>query len=246
MKILTVLILSYLTILIILYLVQEHMIFFPDERACDEIKTIPFEGDTLRFIEKIHPQPKSTLIHFHGNAGGACDRDFVIKSLQNVPINIILAEYPGYSGDKTFPKLKKIKENSLNLLKYFQKKGGPIYLYGESLGSAISTYLATMEKVDGLILQSPFSTLGEVGQSAYPLFPVKWLIKDDFKPQKISSQTLILIAQEDEIIPKKLSEAQTKFFENVKVFTFPNRTHNDLVLGNQKLWSEVINFLHPQ
>ncbi|MFI5390158.1 MAG: hypothetical protein ACHQYQ_02260, partial [Bacteriovoracales bacterium] len=237
---------SYLTILIILYLFQEHLIFFPDERTCEEIKTIPFEGDSLRFIEKIHPEAKSTLIHFHGNAGGACDRDFVIKSLQNVPINIILAEYPGYSGDKSFPNLKKIKENSLHLLKYFQKRGGSIYLYGESLGSSISTYLATIEKVDGLILQSPFPTLGDVGQSAYPFFPVKWLIKDDFKPQKISSKSLILIALEDEIIPKKLSEEQTKFFENVKVFTFPHRTHNDLVLGNQKLWSEVINFLNPQ
>ncbi|MFI5391557.1 MAG: alpha/beta hydrolase [Bacteriovoracales bacterium] len=246
MKIVTILFSLYFTLVILLYFIQERLIFFPDDRICNDLKTIEFEGENIRFIEKPNSQAKGTLIHFHGNAGGVCDRTFVIDQLSTLPLNIVLVEYPGYSGNKPFPTLKRIKENSLKILKYFKNKGGPIFLYGESLGSSVATYVASLEKIDGLILQSPFPSLGEIGQSAYPIFPVKWLIKDDFSFNKISTKSLILIAQEDEIIPKKLSEEQSKFFENVKVFTFPNRTHNDLVLGNQKLWSEVINFLLPQ
>jgi pimeloyl-ACP methyl ester carboxylesterase len=243
MKIAIIFISLYFLIVTVLYLFQERLIFFPDDRTCRELKSVVFEGETLRFIEKFHPGSAITLIHFHGNAGGVCDRSFVLDYLKELPINIILVEYPGYSADKTFPTIKSIKENSLKVLRFFKNKGGAIFLYGESLGSSVATYLASMEPTDGLILQSPFPSLGEVGQNAYPIFPVKWLIKNDLTANKIPVKTLIFIAQEDEIIPSKLSEKQIKVFENVKVFRFENRNHNDLAIDNQKLWNEVVDFL---
>lgn len=243
MKTLSLIFGTYIALVIFLYFVQERLMFFPDNRTCDKLRSISFEGETIRFIEKTHPQATSTLIHFHGNAGGVCDRDFVFDYLKDAPINIILVEYPGYSGEEPFPTLKKIRENSLKVLQFFKNKGGPIFLYGESLGSSIVTSLASLEPVDGLILQSPFPSLGEVGQNAYPIFPVKWLIKNDFISNKISTKTLIFIAEEDEIIPPKLSEKQIKIFEKVKVFRFENRDHNNLASNNQKLWNEVIDFL---
>lgn len=243
MKVLSSILVVYIALLIFLYFLQEKLMFFPDERSCKDIKSAAFEGENIRFIERVYPNATATLIHFHGNAGGVCDRSFVLENLKHLPINIVLAEYPGYSGDNEFPTLKKIKENSLKLLKYFKKNGGPIFLYGESLGSTLATYLSTLEKVDGLILQSPFPSLGDVGQSAYPIFPVKWLVRDDFSIKKSSTKALVLIAEEDEIIPTKLSEKQTKIFENVKMFKFENRNHNNLVVENQKLWDEVADFL---
>jgi len=236
----------YFLIVTILYLFQERLIFFPDDRTCRELKSVEFQGETIRFIEKFHPGSSITLIHFHGNAGGVCDRSFVLDYLKELPINIILVEYPGYSADRPFPNLKRVKENSLKVLRFFKNKGGPIFLYGESLGSSVATYLASIEPVDGLLLQSPFPSLGEVGQNAYPIFPVKWLLKDDISTNKIIPKTLIFIAQEDEIISPKFSEKQIKIFENVKVFRFENRNHNDLAIDNQKLWNEVIDFLGPK
>jgi len=243
MKIIAITLALYFAIVIFLFFIQERLMFFPDNRTCDNLKSISFEGENIRFIEKTHPNAQGTLIHFHGNAGGVCDRDFVTDNLKKLPLNLILAEYPGYSGEEQFPTLKRIKENARKILKYFKNKGGPIFLYGESLGSSVATYLDSLEGVDGLILQSPFPSLGEVGQSAYPIFPVKWLIKEDILPKKTSTKTLILIAEKDEIIPTKLSESQIIFFEDVKVIKFENRNHNDLVIDNQKLWSEVADFL---
>jgi uncharacterized protein len=246
MKILFTFFGTYFALVILLYFLQEHLIFFPDDRTCDKLKSVAFEGETIRFIEKLHPQATGTLIHFHGNAGGVCDRSFIIDYLKDSPINIVLVEYPGYSGEKDFPTLKRIKENSLKVLRFFKNKGGPIFLYGESLGSSIATYLSSIETVDGLILQSPFPSLGEVGQNAYPIFPVKWLIKDDISVNNTPVETLIFIAQGDEIIPAKSSEKQIKIFENVKVFRFENRNHNDLAIDNQNLWKEVLDFLGPK
>ncbi len=243
MKTLSLIFATYIALVIFLYFVQERLIFFPDDRSCDKLRSISFEGETIRFIEKTHTQATGTLIHFHGNAGGVCDRSFVFDGLKDAPINIILVEYPGYSGEETFPTQKKIRENSLKVLRFFKNKGGPIFLYGESLGSSIITNLASIEPVDGLILQSPFPSLGEVGQNAYPIFPVKWLIKNDFISNKISTKALVFIGEEDKIIPPKLSEKQIKIFERVKVFRFKNRDHNNLAFDNQKLWNEVIDFL---
>ncbi len=243
MKIIAISLFIYFGLLIILYLFQERVIFFPDDRTCPELKSVSFNNDTIRFIEKIHPNPRATLIHFHGNAGSVCDRDFMLHYLHEIPLNIILVEYPGYSGDPNFPTLKRIKEYSINVVNFFKKDKIPIFLYGESLGTVISTHLASFEKIEGLILQSPFGSLGEVGQNAYPIFPVKWLVKNDFKSQSITTRTLILIGENDDIVPKEISNGQIKFFENSKVITFKNRGHNDLVVDNKKLWSEITSFL---
>lgn len=246
MKTLIILLSIYSALVIFLYFIQERLIFFPDDHTCNDLKSIQFEGEKIRFIEKSYPGAKGTLIHFHGNAGGVCDRSFVIDNLKNLPLNIILVEYPGYSGEGPFPTLKRIKENSLKTIRYFKNQGRPIFLFGESLGSSVATYVSSLEKVEGLILQSPFPSLGEVGQNAYPIFPVKWLLKDDIILKKNSTRSLILIAQEDEVIPTKYSESQIIFFEDVKVLRFENRNHNNLVIDNQKLWSEVSDFLTHQ
>lgn len=52
--------------------------------------------------------------------------------------------------------------------------------YGESLGTAVCMQLAAQHLPDGMILQSGFASLADVGQAAYPFLPVKLLLKDKF------------------------------------------------------------------
>ena len=71
-----------------------------------------------------------------------------------------------------------------------------IVLYGESLGTAISVNVAQYKEFAGIILEAPFTSMLEMGQKYYPIFPVKYLLKDKFetikKIKNLRSPILIL------------------------------------------------------
>ena len=97
--------LVYFSINGLFFFFQKSLLFFPEQtslKSCSLINGLNidyYEKDKVRFIRKKHPNAKANLVLFHGNAGSACHRDEYFTGLENLPINIILAEYPGYSGD---------------------------------------------------------------------------------------------------------------------------------------------------
>ena len=48
-------------------------------------------------------------------------------------------------------------------------------LFGESLGGGVASELAAGTRVGGLILQSTFTSLVEVGAELFPWLPVRWI-----------------------------------------------------------------------
>ena len=99
-----------------------------------------------------------------------------------------------------------------------------IIIYGESLGTAIATEIAQNKKYAGVILESPFTSMINLGKKYYPFFPVSFLLKDKFesykKINKISVPILIIHGEVDKIVPysmgKKMYELanQPKFFHS--------------------------------
>jgi alpha-beta hydrolase superfamily lysophospholipase len=52
-----------------------------------------------------------------------------------------------------------------------------ILYFGESLGAAVVTELATEEEPAGLVLRSPFVDLASVGRVHYPFLPMRRLLR---------------------------------------------------------------------
>jgi len=108
-KIFIFLLVAYAMVNLLVYFIQEKMLFFPDEQAFNECRemqrlgakaeTVEVEGEIIRYYSKEVKGAKAQLILFHGNAGAACHRSNYIQNLAHHPINLILAEYPGYSAD---------------------------------------------------------------------------------------------------------------------------------------------------
>ena len=55
------------------------------------------------------------------------------------------------------------------------------HLFGESLGTGVAVALAAERQVGRVILQAPFTSAADIGASAYPLLPVRLLMKDQFR-----------------------------------------------------------------
>ena len=50
-----------------------------------------------------------------------------------------------------------------------------VVLYGESLGTGVAVQMATEYKVAGIVLQAPFTSAVDIGQSVYWFLPVRLL-----------------------------------------------------------------------
>jgi len=85
-----------------------------------------------------------------------------------------------------------------------------------------------------LTLITPFASLTGVAQAHLFYRPVRFLMKDRYEAEDrvpaIKARTLIIIAEEDEIIPKIQSDALIKLFTDkaCEIVTIPGAGHNTL------------------
>ncbi|MFZ8934286.1 MAG: alpha/beta hydrolase [Bacteriovoracaceae bacterium] len=230
---------------------QKNLIFFPDKTplsSCHYSQDLIVNDDKgVRYYKWKAPESKGTLIHFHGNAGRACDRLYLLEVFKSYSLDIIFAEYPGYAENKNLVGQKKLLENASLLFSSLNSEK-PIFLYGESLGSSISTFLASKYSVQGLILQSPFTSLKELAQKIYPFLPVKWFIRYPLEQDKwaatVNAPVLILHGVNDEIVPYEMGQKLSTIFKDSKLVSFDNKAHNDITLNNPKLFEEVSRFIN--
>ncbi|MET1111756.1 MAG: alpha/beta hydrolase [Allosphingosinicella sp.] len=82
---------------------------------------------------------------------------------------------------------------------------------GLSVGSGVAASLAPRRPLDGLILVTPFDSLGEVAAGHYKWLPVRWLFRHEMKPAEwlrgSPVPTAIIAAERDALIPAPRTEA---------------------------------------
>jgi alpha-beta hydrolase superfamily lysophospholipase len=257
--------LTYSLLLLIVFLFQRKMIYFPDtytladqqQRAEQaDLKLWPSTADYRGLIAKTaNTTYKGTVIVFHGNAGSASDLTYYLDALERLGYRVILAEYPGYAARNGAPSEAALIADGIQTAKQaLTDFGNPIFLWGESLGSGVASGIVQSGQVpvQGIVLLTPFSSMTDVAQHHYWFFPAKWLIKDKFDNIKnlkdYSGNTAMLLAGQDEIIPNKHS---LKLFEALhrpkKLWSFKGAGHNTLPLDQElPWWLEVMQFVGGQ
>ena len=133
---------------------------------------------------------------------------------------MILA-YRGFNGNSGNPTEKNIYLDAKSALTWLNSKGiadKNIILYGESLGTAVAIEVAKDKNFSGIILESPFTSMIEMGKVYYPYLPVRLLLKDKFdnqsKIKSINSPILVMHGRKDKIVPfymgKKIYDSANK------------------------------------
>ena len=103
-------------------------------------------GEKIRFYER-NVGSDNAIIFFHGNGATACstiDLANFLTSFYNE--SIIVAEYPGYSTDKSKASQKSLTSNAVYLYDYVSVNYNGIDLFGHSLGTSVANYVASKEK----------------------------------------------------------------------------------------------------
>ncbi len=256
------LLIPYFLCLLIIFIFQRKMIYYPQVISLPQQKELannlqlklwPSENDYLGLISgKNLPQNKGTIIVFHGNAGSANNRLYYIDALENSGYRVILAEYPGYGARKGKPSEQTLLTDAHKTVsKAIKDFGLPVFLWGESLGSGVVSSLVQSQQfpIEGIALISPFDNLANIAHHHYWFFLAKWLILDRFDNikglQNYTGNAAVIMAEKDEIIPNQYT---LKLFEWLpgakKIWKFPNAGHNTLPLSpEQPWWKEVMSFI---
>jgi pimeloyl-ACP methyl ester carboxylesterase len=170
-----------------------------------------------------------TIVFFHGNASDVRDFAQFGTRLHALGYGVVLASYRGYSGNDRAPSEDGLFEDGRAILDAVSVSG-PIILWGHSLGSGVATRLASEMRADALILESPFTSLTELGSMLYPLFPVDWLLTDRFDSASLAPNiempVLILHSRDDTVVPFALgAKLAAAFGANARLVALDHLGH---------------------
>ena len=112
----------------------------------------------------------------HGNAGDRAMRAPLAAALAARGMSVLLFDYRGYGGNPGDPTEEglalDVRAARAYLVDELRVPPERLVYFGESLGSAVVTELATEHPPGGLLLRSPFTELADVAGEHYPFLPV--------------------------------------------------------------------------
>ena len=252
------LILIYVVITVIVYFYQRKLLYHPfspqitGEGLVHNFETINFKTSD-NFVLKgwfhLKNSNKKTILFLHGNAGNLDNRIDKLNSLGSMDINFLIISWRGYSGNPGNPSEAGLYKDALSGIEWLNKKGisnDQIILYGESLGTAIATEVAQNKNFAGIILEAPFTSMVDMGQKIYPIFPVRFLLKDKYesknKIKNIKSPILVLHGRKDKIVPFYMGEKIFEIANNPK-FKYFTDLDDHMMNFDDKLINEIEIFI---
>jgi uncharacterized protein len=246
-RILRVLVLSYLGVCLVLWLLENKLLFRP-LKAQDDWQPAP-TGEILDVELKsadgtrIHawwlpcPGADQAMIYCHGNAGNLSHRGrSIVKVSQILKAHVLIFDYPGYGKSEGTPSEKGCYQAADAAHAYLtdtQKiDPGKIIYYGGSLGGGVAVELASRKPPRALMLVKTFTSAPDAGAELFPWLPVRWLMSNRFdnltKIKSIHVPVFIAHGTADKLIAfkhgQRLFEAAN---EPKQFFTIEGADHND-------------------
>jgi hypothetical protein len=201
---------------------------------------IPYRGEaTNRNI---------TLVTFHGNAGTMADRLQHTRLLHDLGVSVLAVEYRGYGNSEGAPSEEGLALDAQAALEEARRRTqqGKVVVHGRSLGGAVAVRLASDFPVDGLIIESTFTSLGDMAaRTSIPL--ARRLVAYSFdsldRIATVDAPTLVVHGEDDELIPLAMGRALQEA-ANADWLPIPGGLHNDTwIVGGATYWQKVASFL---
>lgn len=241
-----------------MYFQQPGMVFFPEKQVLQTPMDWGFEYEnvTLDTSDKLQlhgwfiPNDKSNkyLLLFHGNAGNISHRADTVSIFHQLGLNVFIFDYRGYGNSQGKPTEKGLYKDAKAAWQYLTKTRGidkaNIIVFGRSLGGVVAAHLASRVQPVGLILESVFSSAGEMAREIMPVMSLLVYMRFDFNAaeyvKSVKSPVLVLHSPDDEIIPFSLGEKVYAAANNPKTFVHLKGDHNSGFLLSQPNYEKAL------
>lgn len=176
------------------------------------------QGELFAWWLPVESTTAPTLLYLHGNdknIGHAHDMDAAAR-LHGMGYNLLTVDYRGYgksTGGK--PSESKVYEDAEAAWSYLVKQRSVdpkrTFIYGHSLGGAIAIELASHHpEAAGLIAESTFTTMADMGTHDYPYMPADLLLNQRFdslgKVSSLKIPLLLIHGTWDRRVPSYMSQ----------------------------------------
>ena len=231
----------YVLLIIVLFFFQRNLLYHPsvDNYLKDQVAKEPSEiekikittSDNIDLVGWFYNRNLNkfkTILFFHGNAGSLENRTYKLNHFKNLDLNFLIIAWRGFSGNKGKPNEIGLYEDAKSAIKWLEAKGineKNIILYGESLGTGVAIEVAQNKNYAGIILESPYTSMVNMGKKYYPFLPVCFLLKDRFesykKIDKVFIPILIIHGKIDKIVPFAMGKKMYELANEPKFFYSP-------------------------
>ncbi len=232
-SLIAVLSISYVLLCFLLFIFQRQMIYLPtSEIRVPGVKyTILDTSEVHIKVWTLNPGKEKALIYFGGNAENVAYNIDDFRTLF-ADRTVYLVNYRGYGGSSGSPYEEGLYSDALFAYDHFIKQHSALSTMGRSIGGAVATYLASKRDIEKLILVTPFDSAVNVGKKLYRFFPMDLIVKERLdsvgSAAKITTDTLIIVAGNDRIIPYENTLNLINSFKKTEVqaVTLGNVGHN--------------------
>ena len=173
-------------------------------------------------------------LHLHGNGGNITHRSLTARNITAAGSSVLLLDYRGYGKSEGRPSEKGLYKDAEAAYDWIAAQGyspEQIFIHGESLGTAVATYLATKRKSKGLILEAPFTSAKAMAGEVLPVIGplLMWGYNSRGRIKDIHVPVLFIQGDRDEVVPYRLGQQLFAAANEPKSFwTIAGATHNDL------------------
>jgi len=184
----------------------------------------------------------------HGNAGNISHRLDHCAALLETGAGVFIFDYRGYGLSQGRPGEEGTYLDAQAAHQWLRQKGFAathIIALGESLGGGVASELALRESLGGLVLQSTYTSITELGAELFPWLPVRWIstIKYDTRSRlpRIEVPLLVMHSRADGLIGFTHAEKNFAVSNEPKMFWEIAGDHNQFLEGDRSRYLEGLN-----
>jgi len=247
---------------VLIYFLQERLIFFPQPlvqdplkantgAAIEEVSLVTADQVGLHgWLVKAAPAqtPAPLLIYFGGNAE---EVSWLAQTAgQYAGWSLLMFNYRGYGRSEGKPGEAELFADALQIYDYAARRADAsrVAVMGRSLGSGVAVYLASRRPVTGVILVSPYDSVESVARGVYPFLPISLMLKHRFdslaRAPGIKAPLLCVVASDDRVIPRAHSARLYAAWGGAKAWREIRPADHDSLAGEPDYWQAIAGFLH--
>jgi len=145
-------------------------------------------------------------LFLHGNAGNITYFAEHLRAVAEAGSSVLGLDYRGFGKSQGSPSEQGLYQDAQTAYEWLVRRGvrnDRLIVHGQSLGTGVAVHLAASTPVAGVILESPFTSMGDVAHSILPYLGP--LLVGGFdsasKIGRIDAPLLILHGDRDDLIP---------------------------------------------
>ena len=174
------------------------------------------DGTVLRYAQVAPQLDMPVIIFYHGNGDWVIPEgaEYMQNSLENIlnglagqGYGVVAAEFRGYAGIPGVRSESNIIHDARSYVTYVRNKwpSSKIILWGMSMGAGTALAVAADMPVEGLILDSPFTSIRAIAQKMFTYIPVSMLLTSPFdsmeRLSRVKVPVYVMHGNRDTVIP---------------------------------------------